>query len=218
MSLTPDSATWCERHGLPAVRLTLAASVAGDAAALAAILDGQGKREEAEALFLAALVASAARLLQTDKADVSTELKSTEITSMPLNRFRNYQALMNLVPGTTPMAFGNAETDTPARSLATNVNGQSRQVNNVQLEGAEAVEERMGGAVEVGRARGEQAELGAAVGDGLVGASMIQGVARQPEAAGRLNTTMFLIIGLCEGMYFINLAFMALFVFVTGAQ
>jgi F-type H+-transporting ATPase subunit c len=43
-------------------------------------------------------------------------------------------------------------------------------------------------------------------------------VARQPEAAGRLNTTMFLIIGLCEGMYFINLAFMALFVFVTGAQ
>jgi len=58
--------------------------------------------------------------------------------------------------------------------------------------------------------------LGAAVGDGLVGASMIQGVARQPEAAGRLNTTMFLIIGLCEGMYFINLAFMALFVFVTG--
>ncbi len=48
--------------------------------------------------------------------------------------------------------------------------------------------------------------------------SMIQGVARQPEAAGRLNTTMFLIIGLCEGMYFINLAFMALFVFVTGAH
>lgn len=60
--------------------------------------------------------------------------------------------------------------------------------------------------------------LGAAVGDGLVGASMIQGVARQPEAAGRLNTTMFLIIGLVEGMYFINLAFMALFVFVTGAS
>lgn len=59
--------------------------------------------------------------------------------------------------------------------------------------------------------------LGAAVGDGLVGASMIQGVARQPEAAGRLNTTMFLIIGLCEGMYFINVAFMLLFVFVTGA-
>ncbi len=60
--------------------------------------------------------------------------------------------------------------------------------------------------------------IGAAVGDGLAGSAVIQGVARQPEAAGRLNTTMFLIIGLVEGMYFINLAFMALFVFVTGAQ
>ena len=58
--------------------------------------------------------------------------------------------------------------------------------------------------------------IGVGVGDGLAGASMIQGVARQPEAAGRLNTTMFLIIGLVEGTYFINLAFMALFVFVTG--
>jgi F-type H+-transporting ATPase subunit c len=59
--------------------------------------------------------------------------------------------------------------------------------------------------------------IGAAIGDGLAGSAVIQGVARQPEAAGRLNTTMFLIIGLVEGMYFINLAFMALFVFVTGA-
>ena len=59
--------------------------------------------------------------------------------------------------------------------------------------------------------------IGAGVGDGLAGASYIQGVARQPEAAGRLNTTMFLIIGLVEGMYFINLAFMGYFVFVLAA-
>ena len=58
--------------------------------------------------------------------------------------------------------------------------------------------------------------IGAAIGDGLAGAATIQGVARQPEARGRLNTIMFLIIGLVEGMYFINLAFMALFVFVLG--
>ncbi len=55
---------------------------------------------------------------------------------MPLNRFRNYQALMNLVPGTTPMAFGNAETDTPARSLATNVNGQANTNNSTRTDGA----------------------------------------------------------------------------------
>ncbi len=60
--------------------------------------------------------------------------------------------------------------------------------------------------------------IGAAIGDGLAGSAVIQGVARQPEAAGRLNTTMFLIIGLVEGMYFINLAIAALFVFVLGSQ
>jgi hypothetical protein len=81
-------------------------------------------------------VASEAQLLQTDKADVSTEIKSEEITSIPLNRFRNYQALINLVPGTTPMAFGNAETDTPARSLATNVNGQANTNNSTRTDGA----------------------------------------------------------------------------------
>ncbi len=81
-------------------------------------------------------VQSAAELLQTDKADVHTELKSDTLTQMPLNRFRNYQALINLVPGTTPMAFGNAETDTPARSLATNVNGQANTNNSTRTDGA----------------------------------------------------------------------------------
>jgi F-type H+-transporting ATPase subunit c len=48
--------------------------------------------------------------------------------------------------------------------------------------------------------------IGAAVGDGLVGNATIGGVARQPEAQGRLQTIMFLIVGLVEAMYFINLA------------
>ena len=55
---------------------------------------------------------------------------------MPLNRYRNFQALLNLAPGTTPMAFGNAETDTPARSLATNVNGQANTNNSTRTDGA----------------------------------------------------------------------------------
>jgi hypothetical protein len=91
---------------------------------------------EVGALTETVTVASEAQLLQTDKADVHTELKSDAITSMPLNRFRNYQALMSLVPGTTPMAFGNAETDTPARSLATNVNGQVNTNNTTRTDGA----------------------------------------------------------------------------------
>jgi outer membrane receptor protein involved in Fe transport len=81
-------------------------------------------------------VESAAQLLQTDKADVSTKLKSAEITNLPLNQFRNYQGLINLVPGATPAQFQNAETDTPARSLTTNVNGQNRNNNATRTDGA----------------------------------------------------------------------------------
>ena len=56
--------------------------------------------------------------------------------------------------------------------------------------------------------------IGAAIGDGLSCNATIQGVARQPEAQGRLQTIMFLIIGLVEAMYFINLALA--FYFITS--
>ena len=58
--------------------------------------------------------------------------------------------------------------------------------------------------------------IGAAVGDGLAGSATISGVARQPEAQSRLFSIFFLTVGLVEAMYFINLAFMALFVFVLA--
>ena len=54
--------------------------------------------------------------------------------------------------------------------------------------------------------------IGAAIGDGVVGSALVEGVARQPEAQGRL---FVITVGLVEAMYFINLAFMALFVFAT---
>jgi F-type H+-transporting ATPase subunit c len=43
---------------------------------------------------------------------------------------------------------------------------------------------------------------------------LIAGVARQPEAQGRLFTQFLITVGLVEAMYFINLAFMVVFVFV----
>src|SRR5439155_235249 len=49
--------------------------------------------------------------------------------------YRNYQTLLNLVPGTTPARFQNAVTDTPARALSTNVNGTARNSNNTRLDG-----------------------------------------------------------------------------------
>jgi F-type H+-transporting ATPase subunit c len=58
--------------------------------------------------------------------------------------------------------------------------------------------------------------VGAAIGDGLAGSSLVSGVARQPEAQSRLQTLFFLTVGLVEAMYFINLAFAVLFVFVLA--
>ena len=75
--------------------------------------------------------------------------------------------------------------------------------------------ELAGGFVGGGLALGGGA-IGAAVGDGLAGSSLISGVARQPEAQGRLQTLFFLTVGLVEAMYFINLAFAVLFVFVLA--
>jgi F-type H+-transporting ATPase subunit c len=60
--------------------------------------------------------------------------------------------------------------------------------------------------------------IGAAIGDGLAGNATIQGTARQPEAQGRLTVIMFLIVGLVEAMYFINLVLGFFFIVSFGAQ
>jgi F-type H+-transporting ATPase subunit c len=48
--------------------------------------------------------------------------------------------------------------------------------------------------------------IGAGIGNGVVGNASVAGVARQPEAGGRITTALFPIIALVEGAYFINLA------------
>ncbi len=57
--------------------------------------------------------------------------------------------------------------------------------------------------------------IGAGIGDGLAGAKFIEGVGRQPEAQKRLFTPFFITVSLVEAVFFINIAFMALFVFAT---
>jgi hypothetical protein len=74
--------------------------------------------------------------LQTDKGDVHTDITAKEVQDLPLNAYRNYQTLMNLVPGATPTQFQNAMMDTPGRSLATNINGTSRNNNITRIDGA----------------------------------------------------------------------------------
>jgi hypothetical protein len=84
-------------------------------------------------------VNSAATILQTDTADVHVQLETKEITNLPIGAYRNYQSLINLVPGATPAEFQNAVTDTPQRALTTNVNGTARNSNNTRIDGAQSI-------------------------------------------------------------------------------
>src|SRR3982751_4197216 len=77
--------------------------------------------------------------LQTDKSDVHTEINAQAIENLPLTRYRNYQQLINLTPGTTPASFQNSATDTPGRAMQTHVNGANAQSNNTRLDGAQNI-------------------------------------------------------------------------------
>ena len=81
-------------------------------------------------------VQAATTQLQTDKADVRHEITKAALVNLPLPNYRNYQSLINLVPGATPSNFQNAVVDTPARALTTNINGTARNNNNTLVDGA----------------------------------------------------------------------------------
>jgi hypothetical protein len=81
-------------------------------------------------------VSGGAAELQTDTSAVQSTLNQKAVEDLPLNAYRNYQALLNLIPGTTPALFQNSIGDTPARSLTTNVNGTARNNNNTRIDGA----------------------------------------------------------------------------------
>jgi hypothetical protein len=81
-------------------------------------------------------VQSDSGLLKTDKADTGSAFSAREVMDLPLPDFRNYQSLLDLVPGSTPSDFQNAEIDTPARSLQTTVNGTNPNTNSTRVDGA----------------------------------------------------------------------------------
>jgi F-type H+-transporting ATPase subunit c len=60
--------------------------------------------------------------------------------------------------------------------------------------------------------------IGAGIGDGMAGAQLVAGVARQPEAQQLMFVPFLITVGLVEAAFFINVAFMALFVFATPGR
>jgi hypothetical protein len=80
-------------------------------------------------------VTGAPPLLQTDRADTGAQLEVVQTASLPLGTQRNYQSLLNLVPGTTRASFQHSQFFNAVSSLQTEVNGQMRQGNSYQIEG-----------------------------------------------------------------------------------
>src|SRR5665213_4388769 len=80
-------------------------------------------------------VTTAPPLLQTDRADISTKIESQEVVDMPLGTNRNFQSLLNLVPGTAPAVFQHSQFFNASSSLQTEANGLPRQGNLYQIEG-----------------------------------------------------------------------------------
>jgi hypothetical protein len=79
---------------------------------------------------------TAVALLQTERADVSTQLDSTQMTNLPIGSGRNFQQLYKLIPGASPPVELHSDAGNPQRSLGTNFNGVSRSNNNTRLDGA----------------------------------------------------------------------------------
>ena len=82
------------------------------------------------------VVEASSAVLQTARSDVSVTLDTRAMENLPLSGYRNFQSLINLVPGATPARLQNAVTDTPGRALSTNVNGQERNANNTRVDGS----------------------------------------------------------------------------------
>lgn len=84
-------------------------------------------------------VTAEAPVLQTDKADVHTDLSSQQIVSLPTfgSQGRNFQSLLRLVPGVGLTAETNSISGNPQRAINANINGQSNQTVNTRIDGAQ---------------------------------------------------------------------------------
>jgi hypothetical protein len=80
-------------------------------------------------------VSAESPILQTDKAEVRSELKAQELENLPVPIGRNYQQLFKVIPGFTPPADAHSIPSNPSRALVFNVNGASRSSNNTRIDG-----------------------------------------------------------------------------------
>ncbi|SPF47831.1 Cna B domain protein [Candidatus Sulfopaludibacter sp. SbA4] len=82
-------------------------------------------------------VDASAAALQTDRSDVSAEMRPAQLTELPTNSnaIRNFQSVFLLIPGVSPPASEHSEAGNPQAALGTNVNGASYNNNNTRIDG-----------------------------------------------------------------------------------
>jgi hypothetical protein len=74
--------------------------------------------------------------LQTDRAEVRSEIDTTQVNHLPVSGVRNYTALLALVPGVTPPAPAHTLAANPQESLVASVGGQTDERNDTRIDGA----------------------------------------------------------------------------------
>ncbi|SRR6266536_138616 len=84
-------------------------------------------------------VTTEAPLLQTDRADLHTDLSAAEIRSLPAisSEGKSFQALYKIIPGASLPMENNSAGGNPQRAMTSNVNGQSSQGNNTRIDGVQ---------------------------------------------------------------------------------
>src|SRR5262245_19919684 len=99
-------------------------------------LDGQLQVGDVNAVVQ---VTATTETLQTDRADVNTQIQASQIADLPITSSagRNFQALYRIIPGFSQVTEGfTSDGGNPQRSMSGNVNGTSRQNNLTRIDGA----------------------------------------------------------------------------------
>ena len=82
-------------------------------------------------------VSALAATLQTDRADVRSEVTALAIQNLP-QPTRTYQGVFQLLPGIAPPSASSGGTNNPSRSMSVSANGTSRSGTNIRIDGVSA--------------------------------------------------------------------------------
>jgi hypothetical protein len=76
--------------------------------------------------------------VQTETAEVNSEISQTQLTALPItsSEGRNVKSLYSIVPGASYVQEKNSVGGNPARAMSVNVNGNSYNGNSTRLDGA----------------------------------------------------------------------------------